>query len=309
MLLPYPAYSMNGTEPKKAGTLLVYGLLPGVIVTGVALLFALATRPPSHLARAALVVDWSQMPSVHGDDDAQKLREAWREEIIADTIALPKSDKLQEFLDADEKLGGQSLSAGEVRQWLRVTLVAQTNDCDCFAIKFRSNDASLAKEVVKCVLDSTVSDLNTESRLGGLLAVARSKQNQDDLKEQEEQRRKSGEDESVALELQQFGAGLDALSNLVGLFGSPVRRVQEAHVENFNGIGEVVTLLVCLVLGGAAGVAGLQCRKLIVKTGKPKPAGGNTSAIPPKLPITAPPIISRRQPSKPPILSPPVIYR
>jgi hypothetical protein len=292
----------------------VFGLLPAIVAGFVVLAAGLIARPPAYVARATFAVDWNEMASVFGDEDAEKVRAVLRKGIVEETKALPQSDDLPNMLDPDGTLskGQRAALTAKVRKSLHLTLAGQTQDRDSFAIEFRASDPVEVVTVVKCILRGQLSDLNSQAFVMSLVGVARSKSNLNDI--QEQQARDHGETadgSSSASDLQEIAAGLSLAKNLIGLSLKPAKVVEDVHVENRIGRHVVRVLFAAAFFGVLAGVAGLTWRNFVLtpKTRRPT-TDAIASGVPPKLPLAnVPPVIARFEMPKPPILPPPFLNR
>jgi hypothetical protein len=305
--------SSRWTTKRRPGWL-VSGLLPAVMVGFVVIAIGMIARPPAYVARATFAVDWNEMASVFGDDNAEKVRALVRKGIITETTALPQSNELSDMLDPDGTLNTDQRAAltAKVRKSLSVTLSRQTEEQDCFAIEFRAGDATQAEAVVQHVLRGQLSDLNNQAFVIILAAAARSKSNLDDIKERQAREQRESENRgSSASEWQEFEAGLSLAKNALGMFLKPAKVVQEVRVENSVGSHVVKVLFAAVYIGGLAGVAGLGFRKVLLGPKRRNTATHPvTSAVPPKLPPpNMPPLIAQFDMRKPPILPPPFLNR
>jgi hypothetical protein len=198
-----------------------------------------------------------------------------------------------------------------VRESLRITLASQTDEKDCFAVQFRTDDAAQAETVVRRILRGQLSDLNDQAFVLSLAGAARAKSDLDDIKEQQANDRESGDGDSSASEWKQLQAGLSLVKNAVGMFLTPAKVVEEVHVENTVGNHVVRVFFAAFLFGGAAGIAGLGLGKMRIsaKTFR-SPERAIASVLPPKLPSTSvPPVIAQLEIAKPPILPPPILNR
>jgi len=266
-----------------------FGLVPAAIVAGAVLLIGVAASPPRFVARAAFVVDWKSMPSVPDDENAEKVRNEWRNTIIARVTSLPHSDEeISDILDrADDYNNSQTDKAvviSKLRRWLHVDLTGQTDDCDRFVIQMRDNDPGLARTEANGVLHGIVSRLKTESRIGSGAAILRSNAN-------------------VVTK-----AGLGSLRNPGGAFlNDSIKVVEETHVEKRSAGYGLGVWFAAVCLGGVAGVAGRLMRRVASAVTVLKAA---TSRVPRVKPARTPavgtlPIISRKHGPKPlPLPSP-----
>jgi hypothetical protein len=301
------------TKPKCQGSMrpLEIGGIIAFAAMGAVLVLGFITRPPQYVARAAFVVDWNEMPLVLGDETVEKVRAKWRDKIISDTTALPRSEQLSDLIVSAGVFNSGDVPAAttQARKWMRITLVSQTNDCDCFVIQFRADDPTVAENVVKSVLHGRVARLNTDARIASGMAALRAKSNLDDIEaKQDEAKRNSDDDDSAEFELQHFQAGLSVFMNSgEALFGSAVKIIEEAHAEGHGGNHAVRVLFAALVFGGGIGLAGFWFWKFAA--GKRNPALTTpkiTTAPRPKLPpVNTPPIISQLSTSRPPQIIPP----
>lgn len=292
---------------------LMFGLIPALAVGFFVLAIGLISRPPAYVARASFAVDWNEMAAVFGDENAEKVREVVRKGIIAETTALPQSGELSDILDPDGTLSNSQRAAltAKVRESLRITLASQTDEKDCFAVQFRTDDAAQAETVVRRVLRCQLSDLNDQAFVLSLAGAARAKSDLDDIKEQQANDRESGDGDSSASEWKQLQAGLSLVKNAVGMFLTPAKVVEEVHVENTVGNHVARVFFAAFLFGGAAGIAGLGLGKVRIsaKTFR-SPELAIASVLPPKLPSTSvPPVIAQLEIAKPPILPPPILNR
>lgn len=298
---------------KRRGNPLMLGLIPALAVGFLVLAIGLIARPPAYVARASFAVDWNEMAAVFGDENAEKVRELVRKGIIAETTALPKSKELSSILDPDGTLSSDQRAAltTKVGDSLHITLTSQTEDKDCFAIQFRTKDATQAKMVVQRVLRGRLSDLNDQAFVLSLAGAARAKSDLDDLSKQQANDRESPDGDTSASEWKQLQAGLSLAKNAVGMFLSPAKMVEDVHVENTVGSHVVRVLFAAVLFGGMAGIAGLGLGKVTIATKTPRSSERAIApGVPPKLtPTNVPPVIARFEMPKPPILPPPILNR
>lgn len=111
----------------------------------------------------------------------------------------------------------------KVRESLRITLASQTEEKDCFAIEFRTDDANQAEAVVQRVLRGQLCNLNDQAFVLSLVGAARAKSDLDDLKEQQANNRESGDGDSSASEWKELQAGLSLVKKQSACFSSQPR--------------------------------------------------------------------------------------
>jgi hypothetical protein len=312
-------------------------LVPAAIVAGIVLLMGFAASPPRYVARAAFVVDWKSIPSVPDDEQAQKIRNEWRNTIITEVTSLPHSDEeVSDILDrADDLSNSQTDKAAafsKLRRWLHVDLTSQSDDCDRFVIQMRDNDPSSAKAEANWVLLGVVSRLKTESRIGSGAAILRSNANVEDVIQKEDELKQEKQKleatypqpfpdhvqqryeqigaEPNKLELEHMQTGFGSLMNLGDAFlNDSIKVDEEVHVEKRSAGYGLGILFAAVCLGSMTGVAGLLMRRLASAVTMLKTAtSGVPSVIPVKPPaIGAPPIINRKHNPKPLPLPPPLL--
>lgn len=285
------------SERAKSGVF-IFGFLPALAVAFFVFAIGLVSRPPEYVARATFVVDWNEMATVFGDDEADKLRAFWRKEIIATTTALPDANQLADLLDPGQKLGDDDRAAliAQAQNQLRVTLASEANDQDTFLIEFRAHNAAQAQDVANGVRDQKISHLNNEALAGRLAAIGQSKKNLDDVDKQ----RESGDRDSSDLDSQEIQAGLSLMGNTFGIALTPVKRVGKVQVENRIASHVIRVLFAGLFFGCVTGIGGLGFRKIISPRRTPK---ARADAVPPKLPsLSVPPLMAQFDIPKPPVL-------
>ena len=304
--------NQTGTETarsRRRSGWFAYVLIPAAIMAGYIVLLGIISRPPPYLAQAAFVVDWNRMPSVPGDETADKVRAQWREEIRAEIESLPGSETISDFIDqnaADAESTWKTTATTKARNWLRITRVPQTNDCDRFVIEMWDADPQLAQVVANCVLLGSVSKYNADALIGRLMAAARAGSNLDAIDKRETEMRKAGSSDSFLQELerdlQRAEAQLGLIGNLFGVFESPVSVAEQPHVELHSGVRWRRVLLSASFLGGIVGLLALGLRFFVRIGLSASPRQTIPSPVLP--PVVAPPIVGG--PSQPPVWPPPM---